>query len=117
MQVQRLRRGYDWAGEEEKYGPIDSVLNRASDDSDSDLECRSKRREYLSRKDFKRAELTDSVSGPVGLEFLVRQREIAKYEAMKRPDYCAVKFAKEYPPYKFDKTHTHIEVKVSYISH
>ena len=102
----------DFPGENDKYGPIDRVLNRASDDSDSDLDTRAKRREFLSRKSLKRSEITDCVTGPVGLEFLVRQREVAKYEAMKRPDYCPEAFQKAYPEYEFDKSHTHITVKV-----
>lgn len=66
----------------------------------------------MSRAKTNRSELTDNVGGPVGLEFLVRQREIALYEARKRPDFDAEEFDKSYPPYKFDKSHVHIEVKV-----
>ena len=66
MQVETLNGQYDWEGEDEKYGEIDTPLNRASDDSDSGLEDRPTRRAYLSKKLRLRAmteELDESAMG------------------------------------------------------
>ena len=57
--------------------------------------------------------MAEHVQGPVGLEFLVRQREIALYEARKREDFDQETFDKAYPQYQFDKNHVHIQVQVS----
>ena len=48
----------------------------------------------------------------LGLEYLVRKRAIAEYEAKKRPDFNQEDFDNEYPPYNFDRNHNHIEVIV-----
>ena len=47
-----------------------------------------------------------------GLDYLVRKRAIVEYEAKKRPDFNQEAFDIEYPPYKFDRNHNHIVVKV-----
>ena len=78
---------YDWEGEAEKYGEIKSPLNRASDDSDSDLEDRPIRRAYLSEKQRLQAMTEELDKSAMGLDYLVRKRAITEYEAKKRPEF------------------------------
>ena len=117
MQVETLKDQYDWEGEEEKCGEINTPLNRASDDSDSGLEDRPIRRAYLSEKLRLRAMMEELQKSPMGLDVLVRQWVIAEYEAKKRPDFDQEAFDNVYPPYKFDRNHNHIVVKVKVSCH
>ena len=113
MQVEALLHDYDWEGEAEKYGEPRAPLNRASDDSDSDLEERPVRRAYLSEKHRLRAMQEELDKSDLGLEYLVRKRAIAEYEAKKRSDFNQEDFDNGYPPYEFDINHDHIEVIVN----
>ena len=112
MQVETLKLLYDWVGEAQKFGESKAPLNRASDDSDSDLEERPIRRAYLSEKKCLRAMQEELDKSVLGLDYLVRKRAITEYEAKKRPDFSQEDFDNEYPPYKFDRNHNHIEVIV-----
>ena len=113
FQVETLGSRYDWEGENEKYGEINSPFNRASDDSDSDLEDRPVMKAFLTEKLRLRAMTEELKEQPMGLEVLVRHRAIAEYEARKRPDFNKEAFDAMYPPYIFDKNHNKIQVKVT----
>ena len=113
MQVEALLHYYDWEGEAEKYGEARAPLNRASDNSGSDLEERPVRRAYLSEKHRLRAMQEELDKSDLGLEYLVRKRAIAEYEAKKRSDFNQEDFDNGYPPYKLDRNHNHIEVIVN----
>ena len=117
MQVETLGAYYDWEGEDEKYGEIDTPFNRASDDFDSDLEERPVMKAFLTEKLRLRAMSEELKQQPMGIEVLVRQRAIAEYEALKRPDFDKDAFDTLYPPYKFNKNHNQIKVKVTVSYH
>ena len=99
FQVEKFKDGYDWKGEDDKYGPLPTSINRASDAPDSDLEKASEA--IRNRKKWKTKTRRHLLDEPVGKDWLVRQRAIAMFEARRRPDWNSAEFNKRYPPYKF----------------
>ena len=78
-------------------------MNRASDDSDSELEDRLVRRSYLTERVKNRALHDELAQTEIGMKLLIGQRELAMYEAKRRPGFDQEIFDDGYPPYKWNK--------------
>lgn len=105
---------YKWHRENVKHSFPDYYTNRASDASDSDLEEREDRVSYLSERIKNRAIIDELSQTVIGMKLLIAQREIALYEAKRRPGFDQEIFDEGYPVYKFNKKkHKKLHVEVS----
>ena len=103
---------YNWDAEDDIYGYLPRQINRASDDSDSDIESPSERGAYLSERLKAKAMRAELGQFSPGLRFLREHREIAKYEALKA-GWTLEDFNARYPHFKFDRDHNFIQVQVT----
>ena len=110
--MEQLGRKYPWENEDLKYGLLPRNINRASDDSDSDIETPAERRLYLSERLKNKALMSEIKKDSPGLRVLIKQREMAKYEYKKR-GYSDEDFDAFYPRFQFDRNHDFIKVIVS----
>ena len=110
------RRGvyYKWQRENVKYSFPEDYTHRASDATDSDLEEKEDRSAYLSERVKNRAIIDELSNTDIGIRLLIAQRELAMYEAKRRPGFDQEVFDEGYPVYKFKKRrHKKLRVKVS----
>ena len=110
--MDQLGKAYDWSDEDERYGELPLNMNRASDKSDSDIDTPAERRLYLSERLRVRAMKAELGQKSPGLLYMVKMREVAKYEWMKRAGNTLTDFDASYPRFKFDKDHDFIRVTV-----
>ena len=110
LQVRTEKHDYKW--DEEQYGEYFWSMNRASDESDIDIDHAPVKRAYLSKRLRYRAKIDELRKSGVGVEYLIMQRETAQYEARKKDNWDQDIFDTEYEPLKLEKNHKHLKLQV-----
>ena len=87
-------------------------MNRASEDSDLDIDHAPVKKAYLKKRLRHRAKIDELRQTGVGLEYLIRHREIALYEKKKEENFDQEVFDLDYEPLALDKSHSHLKLQV-----
>ena len=87
-------------------------MNRASDESDLEIDHAPVKRQYLKKRLRYRAKIDELRASGIGLETLIREREVALYEARKKEDFDQDVFDCKYEPLTLEKEHKHLKLQV-----
>ena len=101
LQVRAAKHSYNWNRDFVKYGPLPESINRLSDESDSDMECRDYARAKKCQVAMKKRH--PSKFATASKSFLLRRRQWCKQYAKKhmKSAWDPELFRIFYPSYTF----------------